>query len=368
MSDALTSHLVSGTPELQFAIDEVPTAEAVATVVHVVQSEPSAADRGLEVLAALADDEAKYWRDPPGLELALGRLLDHVAAYEGRPPPADGRAQLAAVERLLARCATAALCENALRRPTAAALCALVKKAAAGYEAIVPRVLCAAPADGGGGGEASLVEAVKAVAPALTEQLRSAAEAAARERAVKACAAIWERAPALEAPRNLAAVLVNATLPSALYEPTAKVRLAAVKLLAKLAEHLDAGETAKLAALRARDQAADVRHAAVRILAAVPEAGTSLAKGAHFCLDPQLVDAMVRDLHVTRKPSDAHRAAVATLFWRFVDAHAAAAGGDAASALRLLHAVEQLHVYEWLLTQHPERLHAQMEAASTRGG
>ena len=67
MTDALTSHLVSGTPELQFAIDEVPTAEAVATVVHVVQSEPSAADRGLEVLAALADDEAKYWRDPPGL-------------------------------------------------------------------------------------------------------------------------------------------------------------------------------------------------------------------------------------------------------------------------------------------------------------
>ena len=65
MTDALTSHLVSGTPELQFAIDEVPTAEAVATVVHVVQSEPSAADRGLEVLAALADDEAKYWRDPP---------------------------------------------------------------------------------------------------------------------------------------------------------------------------------------------------------------------------------------------------------------------------------------------------------------
>ena len=49
MTDALTSHLVSGTPELQFAIDEVPTAEAVATVVHVVQSEPSAADRGLEV-------------------------------------------------------------------------------------------------------------------------------------------------------------------------------------------------------------------------------------------------------------------------------------------------------------------------------
>ena len=97
MTDALTSHLVFGTPELQFAIDEVPTAEAVATVVHVVQSEPSAADRGLEVLAALADDEAKYWRDPPGLELALGRLLDHVAAYEGRPPPA--RAQLAAVER-----------------------------------------------------------------------------------------------------------------------------------------------------------------------------------------------------------------------------------------------------------------------------
>ena len=111
-----------------------------------------------------------------------------------------------------------------------------------------------------------------------------------------------------------------------------------------------------------------MRHAAVRILAAVPEAGTSLAKGAHFCLEPQLVDAMVRDLHVTRKPSDAHRAAVATLFWRFVDAHAAAAGGDAASALRLLHAVEQLHVYEWLLTQHPERLHTQMEAASTRGG
>ena len=58
MTDALTSHLVFGTPELQFAIDEVPTAEAVATVVHVVQSEPSAADRGLEVLAALADDEA----------------------------------------------------------------------------------------------------------------------------------------------------------------------------------------------------------------------------------------------------------------------------------------------------------------------
>ena len=107
MACALTSHLVSGTPELQFAIDELPTSECVATVVHVVQSEPSAADRGLEVLAALADDEAKYWREPPGLELALGRLLDHVASYEGRPPPADGRAQLAAVERLLARCATA---------------------------------------------------------------------------------------------------------------------------------------------------------------------------------------------------------------------------------------------------------------------
>ena len=65
MTDALTSHLVSGTPELQFAIDEVPTAEAVATVVHVVQSEPSAADRGLEVLAALADDEAKYCPPAP---------------------------------------------------------------------------------------------------------------------------------------------------------------------------------------------------------------------------------------------------------------------------------------------------------------
>ena len=52
MACALTSHLVSGTPELQFAIDELPTSECVATVVHVVQSEPSAADRGLEVLAA----------------------------------------------------------------------------------------------------------------------------------------------------------------------------------------------------------------------------------------------------------------------------------------------------------------------------
>ena len=81
MTDALTSHLVSGTPELQFAIDEVPTAEAVATVVHVVQSEPSAADRGLEVLAALADDEAKYWREATSRTIANVVLNTICAAH-----------------------------------------------------------------------------------------------------------------------------------------------------------------------------------------------------------------------------------------------------------------------------------------------
>ena len=79
-------------------------------------------------------------------------------------------------------------------------------------------------------------------------------------------------------------------------------------------------------------------------------------------------DAVATVVHVVQSEPSAADRGLETLVWRFVDAHAAAAGGDAASALRLLHAAEQLHVYEWLLKQHPERLHAQMEAASTRGG
>ena len=146
---------------------------------------------------------------------------------------------------------------------------------------------------------------------------------------------------------------MNASVDSGVYDTSARVRLAAVKLLATLAPALASREVLRVALLKVRDKDKEVRHAACRLL-----------KQYEGCAELGVAD-NVRLLVVHGSAFEDVRPLVSKSLWNFVVQHVT----DPSVALHQLRAVEHKAVFEPLLREHIEELfEAQWPRAAEEAG
>ena len=188
----------------------------------------------------------------------------------------------------------------------------------------------------------------------LETRLSTEPEAASRVAAVAVGAALWQRAQERWPEdgqasdwRQLAAALANVVADTVKYDPAAKVRLSAVRLLASLCPCLSTRPTVALMSLKLRDRDKEVRKAALKALEALDSPEDPLD------LDAAGIAALVRHA--------GDHALANRLVARFF--HAIPPGG-AASALHALGVMHSLPAFEPHLDEHAETLYASQFGAS----
>ena len=182
----------------------------------------------------------------------LTTLLNRLAALEGAALSISQRSQREALEKLLCQAIASAAADPPLARATIGALQRAAAGGgahddddasdssgggAAGAETLVPRLLCA-----GVPSEVGLLRAAAPLLSAVQARLSRCDDVEVRTRGLALLGQLWQQSaarwPALPHGRQLAEALARAAGPSALLDPSAKVRLGATRLLLLLAPQL----------------------------------------------------------------------------------------------------------------------------------
>lgn len=338
----------------QHATSAWDAACAVFTAVQVRADEmdAAAAARGARLLTCL---------DRQPLQLAMEHVLEAIGGSASATAAKAGVAQGVVAQHLALTQLLEACTASPLLQVCASAAAAQAERHGSAYEDVCPTVLSAAP----------VAEAVREarLPMALQRSLATCPDAKLRLRAIACAANVWASttarwAEALEGTsrnadaRALALSLVNVVVDSALYDPVAKVRLAATRLVHTLSQRdrLKPDEVLKLGLLKARDKAEEVRVAAFKLCAQAVRSGDDeegAASGSAPALSASDVQQIV--LHGCEPGmGDEPRRFAADVLLNYLAAQQA----DIAPALAALKVCDQLDLYVPLLAPHADKLMA----------